>query len=137
MKSRAAFGQFLGMLGAAGLAGRLVTLAGAFAFSREHEREADRIGVALMRKARYDLREAAKVWSNLLDEIKSNPAVDPSRHNVLFATHPPSDERRATLEGWPQAAAAPRTRSATGPGSRPGGSACWRTNSGVDSFRRA
>ena len=99
LKSRAAFGQFLGMLGAAGLAGQLVTLAGAFAFSREHEREADRIGVALMRKARYDLREAAKVWGNLLDEIKSNPAVDPSRHNVLFATHPPSDERRAALEG--------------------------------------
>ena len=98
IKSRAAFGQFLGMLGAAGLAGQLVTLAGAFAFSREHEREADRIGVALMRKASYDLREAAKVWSNLLDEVRSNPAADPSRHNVLFATHPPSDERRAALD---------------------------------------
>jgi hypothetical protein len=98
IKARAAFGQFIGMFGVVGLAGQLASLAGAFAFSREHEREADRIGVALMRKARYDAREAAKVWGNLLDEVKSNPNADPSRNNVLFATHPPSDERRAALE---------------------------------------
>ena len=98
IKSRAAFGQFIGMFGLVGLAGQLATLAGAFAFSREHEREADRIGVALMRNAKYDLREAAKVWGNLLEEVKANPASDPSRSNVLFATHPPSEERRAALD---------------------------------------
>ena len=41
MKSRAAFGQFIGMFGAVGALAQLGVLAGAFAFSREHETRAE------------------------------------------------------------------------------------------------
>jgi predicted Zn-dependent protease len=98
IKTRSAFGQFIGMFGLVGLVGQLATLAGAFAYSREHEREADRIGLALMTRAGYDPHEAAKVWGNLLEELRATPENDPSKNSVLFASHPPSDERRNTLE---------------------------------------
>lgn len=98
-RARAAFGQIAGMFGVVGLVGALAAAAGALAYSREHEREADRIGVMLMQRAGYDTRAASQVWGNLLEELKANPNADPSKNSVLFATHPPSDERRQTLEG--------------------------------------
>lgn len=98
VRGRAAFGQFMAMFGVVGLVGSLVAAAGAMAYSRDHEREADRIGVMLMRQAGYDARAAALVWSNLLEEITANPNADPTKNSVLFATHPPSAERRQTLE---------------------------------------
>lgn len=98
LKSRAAFGQFIGLFGLVGLVGQLAALAGSLAFSRDQEREADRISIELMRRNGYDPREAALIWGNLLDEVRATPDVDPSRDSVLFATHPPSEERRATLD---------------------------------------
>ncbi len=98
IKARSAFGMFIGMFGLIGLVGQLATLAGAMAFSRDQERQADRIGVELMRRSGHDPREASKVWANLLEELKATPNNDPARNSVLFASHPPSDERRATLE---------------------------------------
>ena len=98
VKARSAFAMFFGMLGAAGLIGQMIATAGLFAFSREHEREADRIGIDLMRRTDYDPREAAKVWANLLEELRANPKADPTKNSVLFATHPPSEERRLALE---------------------------------------
>ncbi|MBX3607097.1 MAG: M48 family metallopeptidase [Piscinibacter sp.] len=97
LKARSAFGAFMSMFGLAGLVVQMASLAGAFAFSRDHEREADRIGLALMRQAGYDPREAAKVWANLLDEMKATPGGDPSKTSPLFATHPASEERSQTL----------------------------------------
>ena len=96
VKSRSAFGQFLGLFGAAGAVGQLALLASAFAYSRDQEREADQIGVVLMRGAGYDPAEAGKVWDNLLLEIQAKPGGDPSR-NPMFATHPSEEERRETL----------------------------------------
>jgi beta-barrel assembly-enhancing protease len=98
IKSRAAGAAFMGMFGVVGLIGQLATIAGAMAFSRDQEREADRIGIQLMKGAGYDPREAGKVWGNLLDELRATPGNDPSRNSVLFASHPPSDERRETLD---------------------------------------
>jgi predicted Zn-dependent protease len=97
-KARAAFATAMIPLGVYGLIGQLVALGGAFAFSRDQERDADRISIQLMRATGYDTREAAKVWANLLDELKANPAGDPTQDSVLFATHPPSDERRMALQ---------------------------------------
>lgn len=96
-KARTAFAQFLGMFGVAGLVGQIGMLAGSFAFSREHEREADRIGLMLMSRAGYDPREAAKIWDNLLLELKAGPDGDPTKKSPLFATHPAIDERTETL----------------------------------------
>ena len=70
-------------------------LAGAFAYGRDHERTADLISVALMRKAGYDAAEASRVWANLLVETSARPGGDP--HNPLFATHPAPAERQETL----------------------------------------
>jgi len=95
-KSRSAFGMFIGMFGAVGAVGQVGLYAGMFAYSREHESQADSIGVLLMRKAGYDAAEAAKVWENLQLEIKARPDGDASR-SPFFATHPPAAERQQAL----------------------------------------
>lgn len=97
IKSRSAFATFLSAFGTVGLVGQLATVAGAMSFSRDQERQADSIGLSLMRSAGYDPREAAKVWNNLRAEMAATPGGDPTKTNPLFATHPPSDERSETL----------------------------------------
>jgi predicted Zn-dependent protease len=97
-KARSAFATAMIAFGVYGLAGQLIALGGAYAFNRDQERDADRISIELMRRTGYDAREAAKVWANLLEELRANPAVDPTHDSVLFATHPPSDERRDELQ---------------------------------------
>jgi predicted Zn-dependent protease len=105
LRARSAFGQFLGLFGLVGAIGRLATLAGAFSFSQEQERDADRISIELMRGAGYDVTEAAKVWENLLLEVKARPGGDTAR-NPMFATHPPPAERREMLAKMAAEAAA-------------------------------
>lgn len=97
VKSRAAFGMFMSMFGVVGLLGQMASLAGAFGFSRDQERQADTIGLTLMRQAGYDTREAPKVWDNLRLELAVVHGGDPSQRSPLFASHPPSAERSATL----------------------------------------
>lgn len=97
VKSRAAFGMFMGMFGLVGLVGQMAALAGAFGFSRDQERQADQIGLALMREAGYDTREASKVWDNLRLELVAVHGGDPGQRNPLFASHPGSAERSNTL----------------------------------------
>jgi predicted Zn-dependent protease len=94
-KSRSAFGQFLGAFGVLGAIGQVGVLASMFAYGREHELQADQIGVTLMHRIGYDTAEAAKVWQNLLLEQKQRP--DGGQANPLFATHPPSDDRMQAL----------------------------------------
>ena len=96
IKARAAFSNFLGLLGVAGAIGQLAVLASAFGYTRDQEREADRVGLALMHKAGYDTAEAAKVWTNLMLEIKARPGGDPGRF-PLFASHPSPEERQETM----------------------------------------
>lgn len=97
MKARAAFGMFVGMLGPVGQLGQLGILAGSFGFSRDQERDADSVGLQLLRRAGYDPREAAKVWNNLLAEITATQGEDAGKSSPMFATHPPSVERSETL----------------------------------------
>ena len=97
IKARTAFAQFLGAFGLFGAIGQIGILASAFAYGRDHERSADRISVALMRKAGYDTAEASRVWTNLIAEASARPGGDP--HNPLFATHPAPAERQETLAG--------------------------------------
>jgi predicted Zn-dependent protease len=94
-KARSAFGQFIGLFGVVGALGQLGVLAGQFAYGREHEREADAIGVTLMKKAGYDAAEAAKVWENLRLEHRERPGGGSA--SPLFASHPPADERMSAL----------------------------------------
>ncbi|MES2127594.1 MAG: M48 family metalloprotease [Pseudomonadota bacterium] len=96
-KSRSAFAMGMAMFGVVGLIGQLAAVAGMYSYSRDNERKADEMGLQLMSKAGYDPREAAKVWDNLMGELKADPDTDPTKKSPLFATHPPGDERRATL----------------------------------------
>jgi predicted Zn-dependent protease len=95
-RQRSAFGQFLGAFGLVGAVGQLGVLASMFAYSREHESEADRIGVTLMQRAGYEAGESAKVWQNLLLELKARP--DGGMSSPLFATHPAPEDRQAALQ---------------------------------------
>lgn len=106
LKSRSAFASFIGMFGLIGMIGQMAALAGAFAFSRDQERDADRIGIVLMRGAGYDPREAAKVWANLRAELAASPGGDPTSKSPMFATHPPSEEREKTLAQLAEAGSA-------------------------------
>ncbi|HTN49650.1 MAG TPA: M48 family metallopeptidase [Burkholderiaceae bacterium] len=96
-KNRSALGVLLAPFGAAGLVGQLVLAATMMQYSRDQEREADAISVQLMGAAGYDTSQATLVWSNLLAEINARPNADAVKDSVLFATHPPSEERRDTL----------------------------------------
>jgi beta-barrel assembly-enhancing protease len=94
-KSRSAFASFLGLFGLVGAVGQMGLVAGMMAYGRDHERDADRIGALLMRRAGYDVAEAAKVWENLQLEFAAKP--DGAQRNPLFATHPAPEERMQAL----------------------------------------
>lgn len=96
-KSRTAFMGLLAFAGGIGLIGQLAMLAGFASYSREHESEADSIGLHLMRRAGYEPREAPRVWQNLRDELSAGAGGDPAKKSVLFASHPATDERQRAL----------------------------------------
>lgn len=98
IKSKSAFGQVLGLFGLAGALGQVAVMASAFAYGREHEMEADRVGAILMHEAGYDVGEAARVWANLLAEAKAQAGKEPAQTAPLFATHPAPPERQTGLE---------------------------------------
>ncbi len=96
-KSRTGAGAVMtALFGGIGLLGEMALIAGAYGYSRDQEREADQIGALLMRKAGYDVSEAAKVWENLLLELKAR-GEDAVKASPLFASHPPAEEREELL----------------------------------------
>jgi predicted Zn-dependent protease len=117
IKSRSSFAMIVGLaLGAAG-AGNFSGLAQtgilmtSLAYGRDQEREADRIGIALMARSGYAPAEAGRVWGQLLEEYEGAKAAgeDVASTNILFASHPPAEERREVLAAaaardWPGAA---------------------------------
>lgn len=101
IRAKANAGLFFNVLTAAagvGYVGPLIQLAlvsSVFAFSRDNEREADEIGLELMTQAGYAPREAPKIWEALLAE---RAAMKDSKPSIFFATHPPTQERVASLK---------------------------------------
>jgi predicted Zn-dependent protease len=97
-RDQALLAQMVGMVGGIGtVVGQIGLAAGLFAFSREHESRADRMGVRLMVANGYDPHEAVKVWDNLLDEIKVTAGKDAGKTGDIFDTHPATAERRDEL----------------------------------------
>jgi predicted Zn-dependent protease len=94
-RSRSAAATVMSLFGWVGLVGQLGVAASMMSYSREHEREADRIGLLLMHKAGYATGEAAKVWRDLQLELKERP--DGGAENPLFATHPAPEDRQQEL----------------------------------------
>lgn len=97
-KSRSALGQLVSIaLSPAAFLGSAVSSVAqlglatvGLAYARDHERDADRIGVDLMARAGYAPLEAAVVWERLHEETKTG-------HN-LFGSHPPAEERHHSLK---------------------------------------
>lgn len=97
LKNRAALATFLSMFGLVGAVAGLGVVAGLFAFSREHEQRADRMGLRLMQRAGYDGTQAARIWDNLLAELRVTDPEDAGKRSLMFATHPPPAGRRDEL----------------------------------------
>ena len=81
--------------GYAGNIAQFIALASVFAYSRDHEREADELGFGLLLDAGYDPGQAANVWRNL---IRERDASDEPEQLIFFSTHPATLERVETLE---------------------------------------
>jgi len=96
-RSRAAVAQFIGLFGVAGMVANLGITAGMFAFTRDQESRADRLGMVLMQRAGYDGAQAALVWDNLLGEMRVTGGDDAGSRNPLLATHPAPANRRDEL----------------------------------------
>lgn len=77
-----------------GLISSGVAYASISAFSRDQEREADEIGFSLFRRAGYDPTQAPRIWELLMAEAEAGDWPTPP---ILFASHPPTQERQDTL----------------------------------------
>jgi hypothetical protein len=113
LRSKASAAAFLGLL-PGGLLIQLGILQSIFAYSREMESDADAGSIPLMVKAGYDPREASKIWEQIRAEadataVARNKASRKDKDGGMFATHPASAERMATLRALAdrQAAAEP------------------------------
>ena len=90
-------GAFLGNTGGAGAAQSAAGLLanGAFlAFSRDDERDADRVGLDMMSRAGWDPHGMVE----MLEILRSRAQQDPGAVQVFFSTHPSPQDRIATLE---------------------------------------
>jgi predicted Zn-dependent protease len=65
-------------------------------FSRNHETEADKIGIKLMAIAGYNPDEAAKLWKRMKESSGGVGAGPPQ----FLSTHPSNDERINNLQNW-------------------------------------
>ncbi len=98
-KSAAAAATLLGGLGGLGQLAGMGLLFGAVAYTRDQERDADRIGADLLARNGYAVGEASQIWNNLLEEVRARKTTDREvfGESILFASHPPSEERSQTL----------------------------------------
>jgi predicted Zn-dependent protease len=97
-------GAMLGNVGGAGTAqaaGAMVANGVFLKFSRDDEREADRVGLQIMTKAGWDPRGMIE----LFEVLRRESARDPGAVDVFFSTHPSPEDRIGNL-----AAAAARLR---------------------------
>lgn len=78
----------------AALLGALGAYAGIFKFSRDQEREADKLGFASAVAHGYDPSAGADLWARLKREEDTRKY---QRRGVVFATHPATDERMSDI----------------------------------------
>lgn len=62
-------------------------------YSRQHELEADRIGVDYMARAGYDPRESLRFWQNMSSTREGTPPPE------FMSTHPSDETRIAAIRG--------------------------------------
>ena len=79
-------------------------------FSRDHESEADYIGLLLAADAGYDPREAVLLWKRMAESSKSSPPE-------FLSTHPAHETRIENLQKWMPEAMARYERAEKAPAS--------------------
>jgi predicted Zn-dependent protease len=107
VKKSSAFMATFGMLTAGtglDMAAGLIGYANLAKFSRDKEREADKIGFETIVNNGYDPFVGAQLWDRMLREEK---AVDYGKPLPVFASHPQSKERRDDLQLAAQGVANP------------------------------
>ena len=85
-----------------GMLGQIALIGGIYSFSRDMEREADAGSLGELARAGYDPREASVIWEQLGAENDATAKVrghksQKDKNGGMFATHPKSTERMATL----------------------------------------
>ncbi len=98
----------------------LILTASIFSYGRDHEREADEIGVRILAERGLSPIEAARNWENVAAEMAALGV--PRDRSTLFATHPSGSERTDTL----------RRRAAELPAGDERATAYWQ---GIDAIR--
>ena len=91
-------GAFLGNsagAGAAQLAAGFLTNGVFLKFSRDDEREADEVGLQIMRRAGWNPRGMVELFEVLRREARR----DPGSVEVFFSSHPPPQDRISRLQG--------------------------------------
>jgi predicted Zn-dependent protease len=101
----AVVGSVLGGAGAGSLSslGYAAAFGGAFAFSRDQELEADRLGLDFMRTAGFDPKAAPAIWKNLLTELEATSNKKKAKEidrSGMFDTHPLIRERITLLDSF-------------------------------------
>ena len=91
-------------LGVAGMAANIAGAAGLTKFSRDKEREADRIGFAQLVGQGYEPQAAVELWDGMLREEE---ARDYGKPIPVFSTHPQTRERRDDIKAAADAVANP------------------------------
>jgi predicted Zn-dependent protease len=81
---------YAGGVSLVGSVAQLVGAANMFSYSRDKEREADRVGFQVATALGYDPQAGVRIWTRMLAEEKANPRPKPS---PVFASHPKTAER--------------------------------------------
>ncbi|MCH8926969.1 MAG: M48 family metalloprotease, partial [Proteobacteria bacterium] len=81
-------------VGIVGTFAQLAALGSIQAFTRDMEREADRVGFEMMTGASYDPNAAPKIWEMMIAEKE---ASNLPKGSIFFASHPTSEERQETI----------------------------------------
>ena len=96
-----------------GMLSQIALISGIYAFSRDMEREADAGSLTELARAGYDPREASAIWEQLGAEADATAKVRghksrKDKNGGMFATHPKTTERMATLRQKAEALALAR-----------------------------
>lgn len=91
----------IGTLGYGGLISVLAAYGGLMSFSREHELEADNVGLETIGGAGYDTVAAISLWENLVEEKAASSIKKVRKRSArssIFDTHPTSAARLEKLQ---------------------------------------
>ena len=93
-----------------GMLSQIALIGGIYAFSRDMEREADAGSIQELARAGYDPRQASAIWEQLGKEADATAEVrghksQKDKNGGMFATHPKTTERMATLRQQAEAMA--------------------------------